>query len=143
MREIDGSRGAPAWFTAAAIGVLAWELIGCTLFGLQILTDPESLPRDQQAIWAATPMWMHAAWAVAVLSGLAGAVLLLMRRKPAERLLLASFAAVLVQFSGLLIVSELRNLVASDDLFLPFLVILVCYGVWMFSRRALKSGWLR
>jgi hypothetical protein len=143
MSDIKGSEGAPGWFTAAAIGVLIWELLGLSLFGLQMLTDPASLPVDQRAFRDVTPIWMDAAWGVAVLSGIAGAVLLLMRRVQSERLLLLSFVAVVVQFSGLLIVAELRNLVASDDLFLPFVVILVCYGVWMLSRRARKSGWLR
>jgi hypothetical protein len=142
MSDIRESQGAPGWFTAAAIGVLVWELVGGAMLAIQMLTDPAALPVDQRAIWEATPIWMTAAWWVAVLSGLAGAILLLMRRVLAERLLLLSFVAVAVQFSGLLIVTELRNLVASDDLFLPFLIILVCYGLWMFSRRARKAGWL-
>ncbi len=142
MSDIKSSQVVPGWFSTAALGVLIWELIGCTLFGWHMLTDPISLPRDQQAIWEATPIWMNAAWAVAILAGLLGAVMLLIRRRPAERLLLLSFVAVVVQFSGLLVVSELRNLVASDDLFLPFLVIVVCYGIWMLARRARKEGWL-
>ena len=134
---------APAWFGVAAIGALLWEILGCGLFALQVVTDPATLPRDQQAILMATPEWMNIAWGFAVITGLAGAILMLMRNRRAEPLLLLSFLAVLVQFSGLLIVPELRNLTNSDDLLMPFVVAVVCYGIWHLARLARKSGWLR
>jgi len=143
MKDNREAITAPGWFTIAAVGALLWEILGAGLFVSQAVTDPASLPRDQQAIWNATPGWMNAAWSFAVVTGLAGAVLMLMRNRRAEPLLLLSFLAVLVQFSGLLLVPELRNLVASDDLLAPFVVILVCYGIWHLARRARKSGWLR
>lgn len=134
---------APTWFSVAAIGALLWELVGCGLLVSSALTDPATLPRDQQAIVAATPSWMNAAWGFAVVTGIAGAVLMLMRNRRAEPLLLLSFLAVAVQFSGLLIVPELRNLTNSDDLLAPFVVLVVCYGIWHLARLARKSGWLR
>ena len=134
---------APAWFGAAAIGALLWEILGCGLFVMQVITDPAALPRDQQAILVATPQWMNIAWGFAVVTGLAGAVLMLTRRRRSEPLLLLSLLAVLVQFSGLLIVPELRNLTNSDDLLMPVVVGLVCYGIWHLARLARKSGWLR
>ena len=134
---------APAWCGVAAIGALLWEILGCGLFVMQVITDPATLPRDQQAILIATPQWMNIAWGFAVVTGLAGAILMLMRNRRAEPLLLLSFLAVLVQFSGLLIVPDLRNLTNSDDLLTPFIVAVVCYGIWHLARLARKSGWLR
>jgi hypothetical protein len=134
---------APGWFNLAAIGVLLWELLGCALLLNQAFTDPATLPPDQRAIWSATPLWMHGAWAFGVVTGLAGAILLLMRKRRSAPLLLVSFLAVIVQFSGLLVVPELRNLVASDDLLAPFIVVVVCYGVWHLALMANKQGWLR
>ena len=55
-------------------------------------------------MWDATPTWMVAAYAIAVWVGLAGALLLLLRRKLAVPLLLVSLIAVIVQFSGLFLV---------------------------------------
>jgi hypothetical protein len=143
MSEIRSGTRAPAWFGVAAIGAVLWEILGCGLFALQVVTDPATLPRDQQAIIIATPEWMNIAWGFAVITGLAGAVMMLMRNRRAEPLLLLSFLAVLVQFSGLLIVPELRNLTNSDDLLMPFVVAVVCYGIWHLARLARKSGWLR
>ena len=133
----------PGWFTPAAIAAVLWEILGCGLFVLQATTDIATLPRDQQVAWAATPPWMNIAWGFAVVTGLAGAVLLVMRNRRAEPLLLLSFLSVVVQFSGLVLVPALRNLMGSDDLLMPFVVAVVCYGVWHLARYARKEGWLR
>ena len=132
----------PRWFILAAVGAVLWEILGCAMFILQATTDITTLPRDQQAAWAATPAWMNMAWGFAVVTGLAGAVLLAMRKRKAEPLLLLSFLAAVVQFSGLVLVPELRNLIGSDDLLMPFVVALVCYGVWHLARHARTRGWL-
>jgi hypothetical protein len=142
MNDNRETIAAPAWFRLASIAALLWESLGCGLFLMQALTDPATLPRDQQAIWGATPAWMNGAWGFAVVTGLAGAVLLVMRDRRSEPLLLLSFLAVVVQFSGLVLVPGLRDLTNSDDLLMPFLVALVCYGVWLLARNARKHGWL-
>ena len=134
---------APGWFTIAAVGALLWEMLGGGLFLATVAADPAAMPIDQRAALLATPTWMNAAWSFAVLVGLAGAVLLLMRNRRAEPLLLLSFLATVVQFSGMLLVPQLRNLVESDDLLIPFLVALICYAVWHFARHARREGWLR
>ena len=132
----------PSWFAIAAVGALLWEILGCAIFLMQAFTDPVTLPLDQRAAVAATPMWMSAAWSFAVVIGLVGAVLLLMRNRKAEPLLLLSLLAVVAQFSGLLLVPALRELIGTDDLIVPFIVVVVSYGVWMLARRARKEGWL-
>ena len=139
----ENASGAPRWFMIAALAALAWEIVGCTMYVMQVSVEPAALPADQRQMWDATPAWMTGAYAVAVWVGLIGAILLLMRRKLAEPLLLVSLIAVVVQFSGLLIVPQLRNLVSSDVLFLPFLIVIVCGVIWHFARRARRSGWLR
>jgi len=143
MDQVNQASPAPRWFTVAAIGALLFELAGCGMYLLQVSVDPSTLPLDQRASWDAAPTWMIAAYAVAVWVGLIGAILLLMRRRLAEKLLLVSFIAVLVQFSALLLVPKLRNLTQSDDLLLPFVIIVASYSVWHFARRARVSGWLR
>ena len=133
----------PAWFNLAAIAAVLWELLGAAIFWLRATADRAALPVDERAVIEAMPQWVAIAFAVAVLSGLAGAVLLLMRRRAAAPLLLLSLVAVIVQDSAYLIDPKLRNLTASDDLFLPFLVILVSYLVWHLAWQARRWGWLR
>ena len=142
MSTKSSAISAPGWFTWAAIAALFWEALGCTMFVWQAMADPAGLPVDQRAILAATPVWVNAAWGFAVVTGIAGAVLLVARKRQAEPLLLLSFLAVVVQFSGLVLAPGLRNLTNSDDLFMPFVVAVICYGVWHLARKARKEGWL-
>ena len=136
-------QSAPAWFTPAAIAALLWQMVGCALYILNAFADPASLPVDQRALAAATPSWMFALWSFAVLTGLAGAVLLLMRHRRAEPLLLVSLLALAAHLAGLVLVPGLRNLIASDDLLLPTAVAVVGYAIWHLARLAKRSGWLR
>ena len=143
MDQINPERPAPRWFTIAAIAALLFYLAGCAMYLMQVSVDPASLPLDQRAKWDAAPAWMIAAYAVAVWVGLVGAILLLMRRRLAEKLLLVSLIALIVQFSALLLVPDLRNLMTSDDLMVPFVLIVSAYVIWHFAWTSRRAGWLR
>lgn len=143
MDRIDTERPVPGWFTAAAIGALLWELLGCVLYYMRVTVDRAALPADQMQIYDATPIWVLAAFAIAVWVGLAGAILLVLRWRLAEPLLAVSLVALAVQNSALLLVPRLRNLTSSDDLLLPVIILVVCYGIWHLARLARKAGWLR
>ena len=143
MNTIISDRPAPRWFTLAALGALLFEMVGCVMYLMQVSVDPAALPRDQRALWDAAPVWMMAAYAIAVWVGLVGAIFLLRRHHLAEKLLLISLVAVIVQFSALLLVPQLRNLTTSDALFLPFVIIVVSYSIWHFAWLARRSNWLR
>lgn len=133
----------PAWFRPAAMAAVAWEIFGCVMYLMQVRVDPAALPADQRAIWDATPPWMIGAYAAAVWVGLLGAVLLLLRRKLAEPLLLISLIAVAAWFAGQILVPQLRGLISSDMLLLPFVILAVCFAIWSLARRARRNGWLR
>lgn len=137
------SQPAPGWFTIAAGAALLWELLGLFLFVSQLQIDPALIDSADRAVLDAAPQWMILAYGVAVISGVIGAVLLLLRRRLAAPLLAVSLVAVVIQDSAYLLAPQLRNLTMSDDLFLPFVILIVCYGIWHFARRARVSGWLR
>lgn len=143
MDGLNEPRDVPGWFWAVAIAALLFELLGCFTYWLQVSTDPSSLPIDQRAMVEAAPVWMTAAYAVAVWVGLAGAILLLLRRRHATTLLLVSLIAVIVQFSSLLIDPQLRDLATPDMYAGPIVIALFAYGVWHFSLYSKKRGWLR
>ena len=65
------------------------------------------------------------------------------RRKLAEPLLLVSLLAVVVQFGSILLVPALRQVTPDSAYTFPIVMFLVCYGIYMLSRRARKRGWLR
>lgn len=132
----------PAWYWLAAVAALLFELAGAYLFANSLMLDPATLPLDQRAIFEATPQWMTIAWGVAIGAGVLGALGLLVRRRFAEPLLLVSLLAVVVQFSGILLVRQLRELTPEDHLIVPIVILLLAYAIWQMAKLARRRGWL-
>jgi hypothetical protein len=132
----------PAWYWLVAAACLLFEGAGAYLFANSLALDPATLPLDQRAIFEATPQWMTIAWAVAIGAGLLGAIGLLLRRRLAEPLLLVSLIAVAVQFAGLFLVRQLRELTPEEHLAVPVVILVLAYGFWQAAKLARRKGWL-
>ena len=146
METIETRRSVPAWFWIIALFALLFEAFGCYAYLADVTREADELARmpiDQQSLREATPWWIYAAYAIAVWSGLFGALLLLVRRRHASLLFLISLIAVIVQFGGALLVPELREDTPPDAFTLPIIVAVISYGLWHFSRVATRRGWLR
>lgn len=141
--EMTHTQDIPAWFWICATVALLFEAFGCYMYLVQVMMDHASMPLDQRAMWDATPTWIIAAYAVAVWVGVIGALLLLMRRRLAVPFLLVSLVAVVVQFSGLFLVPQLRQTVPDTALVVPIALIVSCYLIFLLARLAGKRGWLR
>jgi len=72
-----------------------------------------------------------------------GALLLLLRRRIAEQLLLVSFVAVAIWLAGLLLVPRLRDLLGSDDIAVAVVVTILTWTIYWFARNSRRRGWLR
>lgn len=146
MSDLTASRddkgSVPAWFWLIALAAVLFEGAGAYLFATSLGIDPKALPLDQRAIVEATPQWMNIAWGVAIAAGVLGAICLLFRRRLAEPLLLASLLAVIVQFSGILLVRQLRELTPEEHLLAPVIVLFLAYGFWQAAKLARKREWL-
>ena len=132
-----------AWYMPAAIASLLFMGLGCILYLTHVLADPANMPLDQRAAYEAEPMWVTAAYAVAVWVGLVGAGLLVMKKKLAEPLLLMSLVAVLVWLAGLLVVTELRENMSANDLLLAIVITAITWTIFWFARHSRQRGWLR
>ena len=130
------------WYMAAAIASVLFMLIGCAGFVLDRMTDPNSLPLDQRSVVAARPMWSVLAYGVAVWVGLAGAVLLLMRRKLAEPLLLLSLIAALFTFLPYAAVPGVRDNVSTNDIAFALVILAITWTIFWFARHSRQRGWL-
>lgn len=98
-------RRAPAWMIAANLGGIAWNIFGIVQFAGSVSANESSLiasglTPEQAAVMTGYPAWMTLAFAVGVFGGLAGSVLLLLRRAAAMPVLLASLLAYVALWIG-------------------------------------------
>ena len=143
MDEYSTSRPVAGWFRLAAIGSVLFMAVGCAGYLLDVMTDPNSLPLDQRTLVMARPTWSVAAYGLAVWVGLAGAVLLLMRRRLAEPLLLVSLVAAVFTFLPYAVVPDVRDNVSTTDIAFALGILAITWTIFWFARHSRQRGWLR
>jgi hypothetical protein len=143
MDERFSPRPVAGWFLIAAVASLLFMGLGCISYLMHVFANPVTMPLDQRAAYEAEPSWVTGAYAVAVWVGLIGAVLLVMRRKAAEWLLLLSLIAVLVWLAGLVLVTPLRENMSANDLIVAMAVTGLTWTIYWFARHSRQRGWLR
>ncbi len=95
----------PIWFWAASAAGLLWNVYGLWQFAKSLTATPESLlasgmTAEQAAIMTSYPTWMTFAFAMGVMGGFVGSVLLLLRRGRALPVLTVSLAGYVVLYLG-------------------------------------------
>ena len=143
MSDRFGRQPVARWYTLAALASLLFMVLGCAVFLLGVSTDPATLPLDQRAAHDAQPVWLIAANGISVAAGLAGSLLLLLRRRLAEPLMLASLVAVAIWLVGLFIVPRLRDTLGTDDIAVAIFIALITWTIFWFARHSRQRGWLR
>ena len=137
---------APKWLTATAILALIWNALGCVAYLADVRTTPEeiaALPLAQQQLLASRPAWAVAGSAIAVWAGLLGSLGLLLRRRWAFPVLVASLIGVLVQDYALFVVARVTDVLGIVPLLLQALVLLIAVLLVTLARRGVAQGWLK
>jgi len=143
MDEEFAPRPLAGWYMPAAVASLLFMALGCIMYLMHLFADPAAMPLDQRAAYEAEPIWVTAAFAIAVWAGAAGALMLVMRKKYAEMLLMVSLVAVLVWLAGLLLVTGLRENMSANDLLVAIVVTAITWTIYWFARHSRMRGWLR
>ncbi len=129
----------PIWFWIVSAVALIWNGMGVNAY-LQQAYNTESYQAmytaEQQEIAANLPVWVTAAFAIAVFGGTLAALFLLLRKKLATKLWILSLIAVIVQMGYLLI-----NGFASSIGMTVMIIVFAFIFVW-FSRHSQSKGWI-
>jgi hypothetical protein len=139
-------RSRPMTFWLVAVGALVWNAIGVAMFFMQVTRSPASLaamPPAQRAVYEATPLALHAAFAVAVLAGLLGAAALLLGRRWAAPLFVVSLVALVVQLALAYTLTPAWEGFGPAGLVMPVILLAVAVFLVWYARRAAARGWLR
>ena len=136
----------PRSYWIIATIALLWNLLGLAMFAMQVTMSPETLaalPAEQRQVYEATPMWINAAFGVAVIAGVLGAIGLLVRRRWAAMLFAISLVALVVQVLGAYLVTPAWSAYGAAGLLMPALLLAIAVALWTYARQAAARGWLR
>ena len=134
------------WFWIVSAIALVWNLMGVMAYITQVTMSPEALqalPEGERALYTNVPSWATGAFAIAVWGGVAGSILLLLRRKLTMALLVLSFAGIVVQLSHSLFISNSIVVYGPGGLIMPIMVFGIGAYLIIFSRKASTNGWLK
>ncbi len=132
------------WIVSAL--ALVWNLVGVLAYLMSVTLTPESLEamtEAERALYTDIPSWATAAYAIAVFGGTLGCIFLLLRKAWAIPLFIISLAAILVQMTHALFMTDMIAVRGPTSIILPVLVILVAIYLIPFSLTARIKGWIR
>ena len=136
----------PVWFWIVGVLMLLWNGVGVMAYvgeATMSATAMQALPEDQRALILGRPAWATAAYAVAVFGGVAGCLLLLIRRRSATVVLTLSLLGVIVQMGHAFLLADAVRLVGLAGTALPALVLAGAVFLVWFARHGRARGWLR
>jgi len=134
MTTTSTARAVPTWYWVVAALAVLWEGMGCAVYLMQTMT-PEA---EREAGYAAMASWQWGVFAVAVWTGLIGAVGLLLRKSWATLFLLLSLLAAAFQYGY----AAIQGSLTPTDTPMAAAIIIVGGGVLLFAHIARRRGWL-
>jgi hypothetical protein len=136
----------PRWYWIVSGLAVLWMLFGVFAWFMDLMTDEASLAQlseAQRQIYASRPQWLFILYAVAIFSGLAGTLGLLLRKGWATAVLAVSLAAVVLQFGYVFFgLDAIRILGAAVAV--PFPAVIFAIGallLWL-AVHSKKRGWI-
>lgn len=137
---------APVWFWIIAIVLLLWETIGVYACVTQVQMGAASWPAGMEydrRIYLSMPFWYNGVYALATVSGLLGALLLVLRRALAVPFTIVSLVAIVVMFGYVFATTDMivhKGFVQAAG-FPVVIFLLGVLAVWV-SRKGAARGWI-
>ncbi len=138
------TRKAPVWFVIVVVVSLIWNIVGVIAYIHQVTMSPDALaalPDAQRELYANTPAWATAAFAIAVNCGALGCLLLLLKRSLAGLFLQLSLAGVLVQMYHAIFISHSIDVLGPGSLAMPVMVIVIAVFLVTLAAKARVNRW--
>lgn len=145
MSSTKGTKPA-VWFWVVGVLALIWNAMGVFAYIAEVTMSPDAvaeLSEAERALRASAPAWYTGAFAIAVFAGTVGCAALLIRRRWALWLLVASFAGVILQQLYFFLLSDVGASLESGALIMTITIPIVAALLIWFARVASAREWLR
>lgn len=130
------------WFLPVAGLALIWNIMGVAAYLNQMTMDLNNLPDAQRAFYASIPSWATAAFAIAVFAGVAGSVGLLLKKRWALPVLIASFVGIVLQVTHSLLLSNGLEVFGTSALILPVLTLAIGLALIGLAILSKNRAWI-
>ncbi len=149
MSELQTNSAVKAPWHLWVVGIvgLLWGAMGAMDYVMTKMRNEEYMAAftpEQLEFFYGFPIWVNAAWAIAVWGGVIGTIVLLLRKSSAVWVLLASFLAMVVTAihnyglsNGMEVVGDTFSLVFTA------LIFLVGLGLYLYSKAMHSKGVLK
>ena len=132
-------------FWIIAVIALIWNLMGVMAYlGQAYMTDETKalLPEAEKALYNNVPIWVTAAFAIAVFGGVLASIALLMRKQIAKTLFLVSLIGILVQMIYNFFISAAMDVYGPGEIIMSTMVIVIGVYLYLYSKKSIINGWL-
>jgi hypothetical protein len=129
-------------FWIIAVIALIWNLMGVMAYlGQAYMTDETKalLPEAEKALYNNVPIWVTAAFAIAVFGGVLASIALLMRKQIAKTLFLVSLIGILVQTIYNFFISAAMDLYGPGEIIMSTMVIVIGVYLYLYSKNQLQT----
>ena len=129
-------------WVVGVLGVL-WNAVGAFDY-LMTQTRNEAymsgFTPEQLEFFYGFPAWLVAFWAVAVWGGLAGTVLILLKKRLAAPVLLVSFVAMVVTAIHNFLLSDGMEVMGAAGAAFSAVIFVLALGLWLYARAMAERG---
>lgn len=135
----------PKWYWAVAGFALFWNLLGCAIFLMELFAQEQLTETwtDEQKAWAeGIPTWIYFEYGIAVVTGTAGSVLLLLKNSWSIPLMAVCSLSVIVQMVYTMLIAGGLQVMGVEGAIMPCLVIILSIVFLWFSIHSKQKGWI-
>lgn len=146
MNTTSAAGKPPTWYWVVSGIAVLWMLLGVVAWVMDLMTDETTVAEFSEAqrqLYAARPQWLFVVYGVAIFSGLAGSIGLLLRKPWASMLFAVSLVAIIVQFGYTFFgLHAVQLLGAAAAIPFPLVIFVIGVALLWFANRARKMGWI-
>ena len=135
----------PIWFWVVSVIALIWNALGVNAYLQQAYNTTAHRTMytpEQLMVLDKTPAWATAAFAIAVFAGLLGCIGLLLRKKWAKMVFLASLLGIIIQLIHSIFLAKMYQLLSLPQNIMSFSIPVVAFLLYYIAKKSEARGWL-